>query len=105
LVIAVSSAVKATVEIRITAAETKLIRAAKIKRTNYKRNEDVSKKLKTKPILDSIFKYEHNWIEHDERTQRDRLPRRLKNGKREDENHRATFKQTLEILSVAQDNN
>jgi hypothetical protein len=69
---------KAKVKIGITAAETKFIRTVKYTGMNYKRNENVSKELKSEPILDSVSKYKSNWIVHDDRTQRDRLPRLLK---------------------------
>jgi hypothetical protein len=39
-----------------------------------KRNEEVLKELKVKPILDHICRYQNNWREHVNRMSRTRIP-------------------------------
>jgi len=41
-------------------------------------NTQVTKKLKTTPILDKLLEYKRNWIQHVNRMSRKRLPRVMK---------------------------
>jgi hypothetical protein len=43
--------------------------------TNYNTNTQITKELKTTPILDKLLEYKRNWIQHVNRMLRSRLPR------------------------------
>jgi hypothetical protein len=47
--------------------------------SDYKRNDDILKELKTEPVMGKILKYENNWIQHVNMIQRDGIPKLLKN--------------------------
>jgi hypothetical protein len=49
--------------------------------SDYKRNDDIIKELKTEPVIRKIQKCKNNWIEHSNRMRRDRIPKLLKNYK------------------------
>jgi hypothetical protein len=46
--------------------------------TDYKTNTQITKQLKITPILDKLFEYKRNWIQHVNRMPRNRLPRVMK---------------------------
>jgi hypothetical protein len=46
---------------------------AKYTWTDYKRNDDILKELKTELLLDKILKYNSNWIQHDAKKQASKL--------------------------------
>jgi len=64
--------------------------------TDYKTNAQITKELKTTPILDKFLEYKRNWIQHVNRMPRIRLPRVMKyyspTGRR---NHGRTSKRLL----------
>jgi hypothetical protein len=73
---------KANDKTRITAAEMRFMRTtAKYIWSDYNRNDDMLKELKTEPVMGKILKYKNNWIQHVNRIQRDRIPKLLKNYK------------------------
>jgi hypothetical protein len=73
---------KANDKTKITAAEVRSMRTtAKYIWSDYKRNDDTLKELKTKPVMGKILKYKNNWIQHVNRMQKDRIPKLLKNYK------------------------
>jgi hypothetical protein len=70
---------KANDKTRITAAEMRFITSTvKYILRDYKRNNDVIKELKTEPVMGKILEYKNNWIQHVNRTQRDRISKLLK---------------------------
>jgi hypothetical protein len=73
---------KANDKTRTTGAEMRFTRTtAKYIWSDYKRNDDILKQLKTEPVMGKILKYKNNWIQHVKRMQRDRIPKLLKNYK------------------------
>jgi hypothetical protein len=67
---------------RITAAEMRFMRTtAKYIWSDYERNDDILKELKTEPVMGKIRKYKNSWIQHVNRMQRDRIPKLLKHYK------------------------
>ena len=46
--------------------------------TDYKTNAQITKDLKITPMLDKLLEYKRSWIQHVNRTPRNRLPRVLK---------------------------
>jgi hypothetical protein len=74
--------IKANDKIRITAAGMRFVRTtAKYIWSDYKRNDDILKELKTEPVMGKILKYKNSWIQHANTMQRDRIPKLLKNYK------------------------
>jgi hypothetical protein len=70
---------KANDKTRITTAEMTFTRTtAKYIWSDYKRNGDILRELKTEPVTGKILKYKNNWILHVNRMQRDRIPKLLK---------------------------
>jgi hypothetical protein len=64
---------------RISAAEMKCMRrTAGYTWTDYKTNSHITKDLEITPSLDNLLGYKRNWIQHVNRTPRDRLPRIMK---------------------------
>jgi hypothetical protein len=64
---------------RITAAEIKYMRrTVGYTWTEYKTNTQIAKEFKITPILDKLLEYKRNWIQHVNRTPRNRLPRVMK---------------------------
>jgi hypothetical protein len=64
---------------RITAAEMKYMRrTAGYTWTDYETNMQITKELKIAPILYKLLEYKRNWIQHVNRTPRNRLPRVMK---------------------------
>jgi len=60
---------------RITAAEMKYMRrTAGYTWTDYRTNTQITKELKTSPILDKLLEYKRKWIQHVNRMSRNRLP-------------------------------
>jgi hypothetical protein len=55
---------KANDKTRITAAEMSFMRTAKYIWSDYKRNDDILRELKTEPVMGKIIKYKNNWIQH-----------------------------------------
>jgi hypothetical protein len=71
---------------RIRAAEMRFTRTtAKYIWSDYKRNYDILKELKTEPVMGKILKYKNSWIQHVNRMQRDTIPKLLKNYKPREE--------------------
>jgi len=66
--------------------------------TDYKRDTQITKELKTTPILDKLLEYKRNWIQHVNRMLRNRLPRVMKHfsptGRR---NHGRPLKRLLDM--------
>jgi len=61
---------------RITAAEMIYVRrTAGYTWTDHKTNTQISKELKMTPVLDKLLEYKRKWIQHVNRTPRNRLPR------------------------------
>jgi hypothetical protein len=70
---------KANYKTRITAAEMRFMRTtAKYIWSDYNRNYDMLKELKTEPVMGKILKYKNNWIQ---RVNRMQIPKLLKNYK------------------------
>jgi hypothetical protein len=64
--------IKANDKTRITAAEMRFMRTtAKYIWSDYKRNDDILKELKTDHIMGKILKYKNSLIQHVNRTQRE----------------------------------
>ena len=64
---------------RITAAEMKYMRRiAGYTWTDCKTNTQITKELKTTPILDKLLEFKRNWIQHVNRIPYNRLPRIMK---------------------------
>jgi hypothetical protein len=64
---------------RITAAEMKYMRTTTgYTWTDYKTNKQTTKELKITPISDKLLEYKRNWIQHVNRTPRNRLLRVMK---------------------------
>jgi uncharacterized C2H2 Zn-finger protein len=59
--------------IKIANTEMKFMRTAKCTWMEYKRKEytDLLKGLRTEPVLEIIFKYKINWIQHANKMQKD----------------------------------
>jgi hypothetical protein len=56
---------KANDKTRITAAETRFMRkTAKYIWSDYKRNDNIIRELKTEPVMGKMLKYKNNWIQH-----------------------------------------
>jgi len=71
--------IKASDARRITAAEMKYRRiTAGYTWTDYKRNAQIAKEFKKKPILDKLLEYRRSWIQYVNRMPRNRLPRVMK---------------------------
>jgi len=71
--------VKARDSRRITEAEMKYVRrTAGYTWTDYKTNTQIANKLKITPILEKLFEYKRNWIQHVNRMPRSRLPKVMK---------------------------
>jgi len=71
--------IKASDARRITAAEMKFMRrTAGYTWTDYKTNAQIAKELKITPIVEKILEYKRIWIQHVNRTPRNRLPRVMK---------------------------
>jgi hypothetical protein len=71
---------------RITAAEVRFMRTtAKYIWSDYKRNGDTVKGLKTERVMGKSLKYKKSCIQHVNRMQRDRIPKLLKNTNRGEE--------------------
>jgi hypothetical protein len=70
---------KANDKTKITAAEVRsMTTTVKYIWSDYKRNDDTLKELKTKPVMGKILKYKNNWIQHVNRMQKDSIPKLLK---------------------------
>jgi hypothetical protein len=61
-----------TAEMRFTRTTAKCIWS------DYKRNNDIPKELKTEPVMRKPLKYRNNWIQHINRMQRDKIPKLFK---------------------------
>jgi len=64
----------------------------------YKTNTQITKELKTTPILNKLLEYKRSWIQHVNRMPRNRLPRVMKHcsptGRR---NHSRPLKKLLDM--------
>jgi len=71
--------IKASDARRITATEMKCMRrTAGCTWADYKTNAQIAKELKITPVLDKLLEHKRSWIQHVNRTPRNRLPRVMK---------------------------